>query len=268
MTCWEEVTIAMTTGAVRVASNDMRGDRILLVEGASERAYLSALDRRIGELSARRRAFFSCAHELAHHMVVFDGLDEASNAGMASALNAINLVRGLINPTDAGWITVPTGDVASPFVVATPKYRGDAVPRLPSWATRGAAGMLSESWPDSSGTEADNRTNTRPQITFRLSDAIGPRLADVRAAILRLIDALIAMARLCEMEIRIVRRERSHVHARILARVIGRLPDIRAFVLVIIAVSRRYGRRGESDDHALPTHRWTSVIRGESALSC
>lgn len=38
--------------------------------------------------------------------------------------------------------------------------------------------------------------------------------------------------------------------------------------LATLAVSRRYGRRGESDDHTLPAHRWTSVICGEPALSC
>jgi hypothetical protein len=241
----------MRPEALTVALRDTRGDGLLLVEGPSDHAYLSALDHRIGELSAQCRVFVSAAYELSGHLislggVEWDGLDETNNAGMTSALNAIDLVRGLIQPGDAGWITIPTGDAASPFVVATHKYTGNAVPRLPSWATRDVAGMPSEVWPDSTGTEAANPMHTEPQITFRLSDAIGPWLAEVRAAILRLIDALIAMARLCELEIRIVRRERSHVHARI----IGRLPDTRAFVLVIIAVCRHYGRRSESDDHA------------------
>ena len=45
-------------------------------------------------------------------------------------------------------------------------------------------------------------------------------------------------------------------------------PDVRSFVLVIVATSRHYGHRSEPDDHALPAHRWISVIGGEPALSC
>jgi hypothetical protein len=163
---------------------------------------------------------------------------------MTSALNAIDLARGLIQPTDAGWLTFPTGNAASPFTVATPKYRGGSVPRLPSWATRDVAGALSDVWSGSSGIEATDRTNIEPQITPRLSLP-----TNVRAALLRMIDALLTMARLWAMKIWLVHRERVHVHSRILARVIGCLPVIRAFGLVIIAVCRHYGHRSEPDDH-------------------
>jgi hypothetical protein len=44
-------------------------------------------------------------------------------------------------------------------------------------------------------------------------------------------------------------------------------PARRSLTLVLLAVSRRYGRRSESDDHTLPAHRSTSVIGGEPALS-
>lgn len=222
-------------------------NRILVVDSTSERAYLGALDRRIGDLSARSRVLFSVAHELAHHVLV-DGLDEANNTGMASALNAINLVRGLVRPMDLGWLTFPTGDAASPFTVATPKYMGDSVPRLPFWVTRDVAGMLAAPGPDASGAAVDP-TTTKSRLTVRISGATGSRLTNVRDALLQLIKAFLAMAHLCLLEIGMLRRERSHILARILASVIG-LPCIRAFALIIIAVYRHYGHRSEPDDHA------------------
>ena len=45
-------------------------------------------------------------------------------------------------------------------------------------------------------------------------------------------------------------------------------PASRNLTLVMLAVSRRYGRRSEPDDYTLPAHRWTSGIGGETALSC
>ena len=47
---------------------------------------------------------------------------------------------------------------------------------------------------------------------------------------------------------------------------LARRPDARSFVLVLIATARRYGRRGEPDDHLLPAHRSIAVVRGELAL--
>src|SRR3954447_12020461 len=87
---------------------------------ARDPAYLIEMDRRLSKLRDQRRAFVSAAHELSH-CVLLDGLDEANNAGMASALNAINLAGGLIQPTDAGWLTFPTGDTASPHMIVIPK---------------------------------------------------------------------------------------------------------------------------------------------------
>jgi hypothetical protein len=45
-------------------------------------------------------------------------------------------------------------------------------------------------------------------------------------------------------------------------------PAKRNLTLALLAVFHRFGRRGESDDHALPAHRSTSVIGGGPALSC
>jgi hypothetical protein len=230
--------------------NNLPNSLLIAAESTSERACLIVLDRHIDELSAQRKAFSSAAHELSHHLLALDGLDEVNNAGMASALDTLDLVVDLFGDVrSANWPSSFTRDALSPQMIVIPKYRGDSVPRLPSWATRDVAGMLPAPVLDDSGA-AVNPTPAKSQLTFRLSEATGSQLADVRAALMRLIDALIAMAHLCLLKIWMVRRERSHILARALARIIGRLPDIRAFVLVMIAACRRYGHRSEPDDHA------------------
>jgi hypothetical protein len=45
-------------------------------------------------------------------------------------------------------------------------------------------------------------------------------------------------------------------------------PVRRNLTLALLAVSYRFGRRSEPDDHAFPAHRSTSVIGGEPAISC
>jgi hypothetical protein len=232
----------MAAGTARMASGHIRLFGSLVVEGAFERAYLGAVNRRIDELSGRRTVFSTAAHELAHHALA---INEANNTGMTAVLDALALLVHYEQFTPADLLPSFAGDAASPAMIFIPKYRSDSVPRLPSWATRDVAGMLSEVWHNSSATEAVNAIHTRPQVTLRLSDDIGSLLADVLAALLRLRDVMLAMARLCGVEIWMLRRERSHVLARI-----GRLPDIRAFGLIIIAVCRHYGHRSEPNDHA------------------
>lgn len=46
-----------------------------------------------------------------------------------------------------------------------------------------------------------------------------------------------------------------------------RCPNVRSFALVLVATFRHYGHRSEPDGHALPAHRWMSVIGGELVLS-
>lgn len=47
-----------------------------------------------------------------------------------------------------------------------------------------------------------------------------------------------------------------------------RRPDRRSLLLVLLAVSRHFGRRGEPDDYALPARMPMPVIRGELVLAC
>lgn len=225
-----------------LALSAVRGSgRVLMVEGASERAYLSALDRRIGDLSTRRRVFVSYAHELSHQVVALNG---ANNTGMVAVLDTINMLGryGQIAPTL--W-TTPVAEANE--LLTAPLYKSDSAPRLPARVTSDFAGMAPGAWLRITKTAilAELEQLAGPRITVGLSDAMGPRLANVRAALMRLIGALLAMARRCEAEIRTLHRQRLHVLARI-----RRLPNMRTFVLVIIAVCRHYGHRSEPGDHA------------------
>ena len=47
-----------------------------------------------------------------------------------------------------------------------------------------------------------------------------------------------------------------------------RRPVAHCFLLVLLAVSRHYGRRGEPDAHLLPARTPMAVARGELALAC
>ena len=55
-------------------------NKVLMVEGVSDLAYLGALDHRIGDLSAQRTGFLSAAHELAHYVLDWDGANSTGNA--------------------------------------------------------------------------------------------------------------------------------------------------------------------------------------------
>jgi hypothetical protein len=78
------------------------------------------------------------------------------------------------------------------------------------------------------------------------------RVQQVRDGVLRLINGALRVRR----------------HAVGLLRIMfTRSPDVCAFALILIAASRRYGRRGDPDGHALPVDRLIPVIGGEPALS-
>jgi hypothetical protein len=62
---------------------------------------------------------------------------------------------------------------------------------------------------------------------------------DSKAALLRFVDGVLAA--LCLLLVRVLAA-------------LARHPDVLTFVLVMLAACLRYGRRGESDDYALPAH--------------
>jgi hypothetical protein len=80
-------------------------------------------------------------------------------------------------------------------------------------------------------------------LTFR-EDVLPP---DGRRKFLRLLDGIFAA--LCLMLVRVLAAMSQH-------------PDALTFVLVVLAVCLRYGRRSESDDHAFPPMRRNPTFSG------
>jgi hypothetical protein len=78
---------------------------------------------------------------------------------------------------------------------------------------------------------------SRPWLKLTLGDDVFS--ADSKAVLLRFVDGVIAA--LCLLLVRVMAA-------------IARHPDVLTFVLVMLAVCLRYGRRGEPDDYALPAH--------------
>jgi hypothetical protein len=237
----------------------MTASKVLVVEGVSDFAYLSALDRHIGDLSAHRRVFVTAAHEIAHRMLPWDG---ANDTGMTAVFDALDLLGGfgLLAPTD--WPTGMAADTTRSATILILEHHGDLASRLASWTTSDFVGMPPGAWFGSGGTGMLTPTINMPQVFFRLSDDTEPFLLNVRAALLRFLDALRAMARLCVRRIRKFGRERSLVLARIV-----RLPETLAFILIILAVCRHYGHRAEPDDHASPFIRRHLVSMGSCLLA-
>ena len=219
----------------------MTTKNVIFVEGASDLPYLDTLSRRIAALSVERIVFVTAAHEIAHHLVTLNG---ANNTGMTYIFDVLDLLRRFGRPVSERGPISFGGDDTSPTLVI-PKYYDASALRLASSVTRDFA-ALSRGWRlDRSETEPTAPTYTRPQITLRLSADIGSVIPSVRTMLLRLLDTLLALARRCTVAIEMLRFERSLVLARL-----GCLPGVPAFVLVILAVCRRYGHRSEPDDHA------------------
>ncbi len=230
-------------------------NKVIMVEGVSDLAYLGALDHRIGDLSAQRTGFLSAAHELAHHVLDWDG---ANSTGMSSVLDALDLLRGFGRPAPTDWPTSLAAEGEPPVTILLSESRDETAHGLPLWTTSDFAGMLPGAWLGSS----ESVTGGRPQVTFRLSNDTRSFLRNIRTVLLRFIDTLLAMARLCLVQILLLAYERSLVLARR-----GRSLGTLAFVLAILAVCRRYGRRSEPDDHASLIIRRRLVSMGSCVLA-
>ena len=235
----------MTAVTDSVPPADMRSDGpLLVVEGASSRSCLKALSRRIAELRYRQRVYASAAHELAHQVVA---LNEANDAGMAAVLDTLALIAPFGRLTPVVWRTRLSEEAASLGLIVISEYHGHSALGRPSWLR--FSQMLSELPLDNGKTTVDP-TSTKPEITFQLSSTTWHVRIDLQAAIKQMIDDLIAIARSYVLEMWKARREQSQIHSRALSRVTVRAPNVRSFVLVIIAACRHYGRRSEPDHFA------------------
>jgi hypothetical protein len=214
----------------------------LVVESVSDAAYLVALDRRIGDLSGQRRMLFSAAHELAHY--VLDS-DATNNTGMSAVFDALRLIQSRMRAErPAGSSSPAKGDP-----LWQPAIFSFAVPvsahHLPPWTTSDFAGMPTGSWLSGSATSAHVPTADELPAIMGMLNASVSLPGGGQAALLHLVDLLLAEARLCLIQITLLARERPPILARL-----GRSPGTLAFFLIVLAACRRYGHRSEPDDHA------------------
>lgn len=245
----------MTAGAVCMDWKDVQLRPIIVLEGVSERAYLRALDRRIGLLSGQSRILVSAAHDLTHRALTLDVHDSAYNdSGMSSVFQALDLLAWCTHSAANDWMTTTAWNHKGPFLGTTRAHTDKTHSSLLSRTWGDANGMPSQTWLTAGEKGVVTPAEANLRITYSGDSA--QVLAAVRAVLLRLVSALLATAYRWRTEIRLLRRKRSHVRARLGHCEPVRMLDIRAFVLAIVAVWRRYGHRSEPDDHAsLINHR-------------
>jgi hypothetical protein len=266
----------------------------LVLEGKSDPACITALDRNLAELLWQRDAY-SQAHELAHQALADIEIRDkvtgtvlrvyevklprisigANNTGMSNIFHdLLTRVRLRIAEqviSSAGWRMDRSAGAASPNPFYLPAAR--PTPHLLTWRTRAFAGLTESSWLSS-----DNAPEASVALTFAAQDIqLGhhepPRLTsfrlsvdngreNVRAALLRLLDMLRSMVRLLNGVIRTERLMRLLVRNGLMCR-----SNALAFVLVILAACRRYGRRSEPDGCTILITRRHLVSMGSCPLT-
>jgi hypothetical protein len=221
----------------------MTNRSILLVEGSSDAAVLHALDRSIVMASARRETY-SLLHELAHQALAYTDL-EFNKTDMSVFFERYQaLIEGMSHvQTDLRPVSI---QVKWSGYVSPPPADASLTPRMPDWysntftrmtAPRGfcAHGTENSAAPTLSAPDPESARSEPPRISYRLTTGTLSFLANSSAAVVRLSDRVIGALLLMRM---LVRTGLSH------------RPNARAFVLLILATCRRYGRRSEPDDHA------------------
>ena len=233
----------------------------LIVEGASEVAYFAALDRRIADLTTER-ARFSWAHEVGHQALdlITTGANDAARWVFEDLVNSI-----LLHDLGETWLSTPTSlavEFKDRFVEVLPA--ASRVQGLPTWCTNTFVGLPAPTWvrrdsacacPPPAAVGWD--VSPSPRITARISAGSGWLLADTLDAIQRFLNFLHNMVRLFDRAI-----EAACVMRLIVRSGLRHRPATLAFVLIILATCRRYGRRSEPDDHASLLNRRHLVIRG------
>lgn len=212
-----------------------------VVMTSARQDHVSDARRSIQTLKALR-SNFDLAHEVGHITLVLHG---PNLTGMAAAHDALQLLTSMPLTPVADWPTVPTFEAVR--AISTP-----AIPRLslPSdhaqpWQVK-AAFMFA--WHEihhldqGFGHFLDKRpTSGNMRVLFRE----GVLIADDWLASLRLLDSLLRVF-CCTVALRVASVRRL---------------DIRTYVLVLIAVCRRYGHRAEPDDHnSLPVRRHLTCL--------
>lgn len=206
----------------------------------------------LGELAAKRSRF-SLAHELAH--VVLSHADD-DHVAWGKAIKLLSLAGELrILPT--GFL----GSVTTPPLTPASIHASPDSGLLP-WHTPVRFRLSLVNWPihDSAPAVSDRF------LSVRLSGGATRLLTDVRKFIEHLASLITDVA---AAAIRKIDKLRAAICAGLASRLalLAGNPDIRAFVLVILAASRRYGRRSEPDDHNVQPMRRYPTSRGVIACA-
>jgi hypothetical protein len=258
-----------------------------IVVSNPDQDHIYNLDASIGGLSAQRRGLLTAAHELSHHVLAGNGANNigtsavANNMGVSAVFSAFELIASYWPPkappafastnpaapggpqwTPPAWISMLLHDIG----YRSPDWVSANSAGMPSWTTTDFLGMLPGVWLRSDGTGTSAPAHGRLSGVFRLvGDAVtvSPLALSVRASLLRLIDTLLAMARLCLIRLMTLVREQ-----RLTIACIRHSLGIPTFFRSVLAACRRYGRRSESDDHASLFVRQKLVSMGSYALAC
>lgn len=212
-----------------------------VVMTSARQDHVSDTRRSIQTLKALR-SNFDLAHEVGHITLA---LHEPNRTGMAAARDALQLLTSMPLTPVADWPTLPTLEAVR--AISRPAIPRLSLPseRLQPWQIKAILlysrheirhldhdfDHFLDKWP----------TSGNMRVLFRE----GVLVADDWLASLRLLDSLLRVF-CCTVALRVASVRRL---------------DIRTYVLVLIAVCRRYGHRAEPDDHSsLPVRRHLTCL--------
>lgn len=235
----------------------MTNRNMILIEGLSDVTALNAQDRTIATATAHRRVF-SLLHELAHGAI--DGAD-AHRMDMWLFLQSSHMLQGALRLIDMDWrreladICLPSGERL--YIKCTaedgklPSAETASVPLLPEWYHDALADMGAGMRAAAPG--GDSVADRAIYPVYRLAGAC--RWLDDRSWLQRLSARCAVVVRVLDHVIGALHVMRMHIRASLNGR-----PIACPFVLLLLAVCRRYGRRSEPGDHvSLLTSRNLSV---------
>lgn len=238
--------------------------RMVIVDvGASS---TDSLHGTLGRLAAERSRY-TVAHELAHHVLAdIDGCPTGmADTGKTSTLLA--LLR-LVDEIDPALLSVFADVALAPDAsLDIPSAWPSRVAGLPSWRS----GVLPKSgFKDSPIEDSVAPTVAEPVLSVTPASVATLPWAEVRRFIEYLARLVAkAVADIAVAAIRQIDKVRAAVCAELARRValLARNPGVCAFMLIILAVCRRYGRRAEPDDPAVSPIRRYPTFRGVAACA-
>jgi hypothetical protein len=215
---------------------------VFLIDASTLRAFSTGrLHVTLGQL-AEERSTYSLSHELAH--VVLSHADN-DHISMDKVFELLRLADEIAAPAKslsfAGVASAPGLSLETSSAWPSP------VSGLPPWRT---ASFSTLGFKDSLIDDSSASTMAEPDVIIRLASVPTLPVADLRRFVKYLAQLVADVA---VAAIRQIDKVSAAVSAEMARRValLAWNPGVRTFVLVILAVCRRYGRRSEPDDRAL-----------------